>query len=63
MPQPALDYLDAWAVEVNREAGWNKVTRSDLIREIVLEAIERRKTSTTSPPPSEPSKKRSPRST
>ena len=43
MPQPALDYLDEWANDVNREAGWTKVTRSDLIRDIVLAAIEDRK--------------------
>lgn len=43
MPQPALDYLDEWAARLNREAGWAKHTRSDLIRDLVLDAIERDK--------------------
>lgn len=43
MPAVALEYLDAWADELNHEAGWPKFTRSDLIRDIVLQAIEARK--------------------
>lgn len=43
MPQSALDYLDERVNELNREAGWAKHTRSDLIRDIVLSAIEERR--------------------
>jgi metal-responsive CopG/Arc/MetJ family transcriptional regulator len=45
MPQGALDSLDEWAEELNREAGWKKFTRSDVIRDVVLEALERRRAS------------------
>lgn len=43
MPPPAIEYLDAWAAELNKEAGWAKHTRSDVMRDIVLAAIEERK--------------------
>jgi hypothetical protein len=43
MPESALDYLDVWVARLNREAGWKKYTRSDLIRDIVLERIEEQK--------------------
>jgi hypothetical protein len=40
MPQVTLDRLDAWVDEMNVAAGWKKFTRSDLIRNIVDEALE-----------------------
>lgn len=43
MPQRALDELDAWAAEENAKAGYKRVTRSDLIRDIVLERLAERR--------------------
>jgi Arc/MetJ-type ribon-helix-helix transcriptional regulator len=43
MPQPVLDELDAWVEEANREAGWGKYTRTDMIRSSVDEALARRR--------------------
>lgn len=43
MPQVVIDELDVWVEDLNRAAGWAKFTRSDLIRNIVDEALERRR--------------------
>ena len=43
MPEPVLEELDAWADELNREVGWEKFTRSDLIRNCVDQALEARR--------------------
>lgn len=41
MPQPVLDELDAWVEEANREVGWGKFTRTDMIRAAVDVALDR----------------------
>ena len=42
MPQWALDAFDAWAAERNAEIGYEKHSRSDVMREVMLEALKSR---------------------
>lgn len=43
MPQSAIDEYEKLADEENRKAGWKRVTKSDLMRDDLLAALERRR--------------------
>jgi hypothetical protein len=43
IPQSAVDEYEALAKELNAAAGWEKVTRSDLMRDDLMEALARRR--------------------
>lgn len=45
MPQSAIDDFDAWAKEQNEAAGYEKHSRSDIMRDILLRALAERKAS------------------
>jgi Arc/MetJ-type ribon-helix-helix transcriptional regulator len=40
IPPPALAKIDALVAERNRRAGWNEVTRSDVIRDLVMRGLD-----------------------
>ena len=42
MPQWALDAFDAWAAEENEKAGYEKHSRSDLMRDALLDTLRER---------------------
>lgn len=42
MPQWALEAFDEWATERNAEIGYEKHTRSDVMRDVLLEALRQR---------------------
>lgn len=42
LPQSVIDDLDAWVEELNKERGWPKLTRTDLIRNILSGALRER---------------------
>lgn len=50
IPQSAVDEYEAFAQEVNAAAGWKKVTKSDLMRDDLLEALARRRVAKASAP-------------
>lgn len=59
MPKKLLDELDAALEEMNAGEGWQRYTRSDLVREAVSEFLERRRASPrlSSPPVQAPAER------
>jgi hypothetical protein len=42
LPQSVIDDLDVWVEELNKTRGWPKLTRTDLIRNILSGALRER---------------------
>ncbi len=50
LPPPMVEEIDRMVADRNERAGWDEVNRSDIIRELCAEGLERRRTSTEKKP-------------
>ena len=56
MPEKLLEDIDEWVEEINLSRSWPKVTRSDVIRGVMAQAVRKRIDweESPEPPPAEP---------